>query len=380
MGVVNLFADMTYEGGASINGPFLGSLGASAAAISIVAGLGEFLGYSIRSISGYISDKSGKHWLLTFLGYAINLLSVPALALAPNWSVAAALVLTERIGRAIRKPTVESMLSYTTSELGKGWVYALNSALDETGATLGPLLIALVLLMKGNFRTAYAVLLASAILALVSLTVARVSFPTPSDLERGRTASATGFTASYWLYMLAGSLFAAGLMSFEFISYHLSSSNIVTGYWIPLVLALSTGMGVLASLFLGKLYDRSGMRIVIGAVVVSSLFSPLVFLGGFSVALVGMLLWGIGYATQDTLLKAVIAGVLPEGRRNLAFGLFYTAYGSGWLLGSIAVGLLYERSRMLLIVFSMASQLASLPAFLIARSQERPGNHGHRVP
>ncbi|HEY5084890.1 MAG TPA: hypothetical protein VII48_10230, partial [Rhizomicrobium sp.] len=41
MGVVNLFADITYEGGGSINGPFLGTLGASAALISIVAGLGE---------------------------------------------------------------------------------------------------------------------------------------------------------------------------------------------------------------------------------------------------------------------------------------------------------------------------------------------------
>jgi MFS family permease len=370
MGAVNLFADMTYEGGSSINGPFLGSLGASAAAISIVAGLGEFLGYSIRSVSGYVSDRTGRYWLLTFIGYAINLLSVPALALTAHWQVAAALVMTERIGRAIRKPTVESMLSYTTGELGKGWVYALNSALDETGATLGPLLIALVLLMKGDFRTGYALLLVSAILALASLTVARVNFPVPKDLEKGRTASAAGFAGSYWFYMLAGSLFAAGLMSFEFISYHLSHSNVVTGHWIPLFLTLSTAVGVVMSLVLGKLYDRIGMPTVIAAVVLSSLFSPFVFLGGFSVALGGMLLWGLGYATQDTLLKAVIAGVLPEGKRNLAFGLFYVGYGVGWLIGSIAAGLLYEKSRFVLIVFSLSVQLASVPAFIIGRWKE----------
>src|SRR5829696_3341939 len=129
MGIVNLFGDVTYEGGASINGPFLGSLGASAAAISIIAGAGEFLGYSLRSVSGY----------------AINTLAVPAMALAGSWQLAGALVLAERIGRAIRKPTVEAMLSYSTGRHGKGWVYALNTALDETGATLGPLLIALVL-------------------------------------------------------------------------------------------------------------------------------------------------------------------------------------------------------------------------------------------
>ena len=145
IGIVNLFGDVTYEGGASINGQFLGSLGASAAAISIIAGAGEFLGYSLRSVSGYIADKTGKYWPITLVGYAINTLAVPAMALAGGWHMAAALVLLERTGRAIRKPTVEAMLSYATGKQGKGWVYGLNTALDETGATLGPLLIALAL-------------------------------------------------------------------------------------------------------------------------------------------------------------------------------------------------------------------------------------------
>jgi len=158
MGIVNLFADTTYEGGGSINGPFLGSLGASAAAISFIAGLGEFLGYSLRSVSGYIADKTGKHWPVTFLGYSINLLAVPAMALANTWQAAAALILAERIGRAIRKPTVEAMLSYSTDKVGRGWVYGVNTALDETGATIGPLLVALVLFYKGSYHTAYALL------------------------------------------------------------------------------------------------------------------------------------------------------------------------------------------------------------------------------
>jgi hypothetical protein len=132
MGIVNLFADLTYEGGASINGPFLGKLGASAAAVGIIAGVGEFLGYALRLVSGRVADRQGRLWLITFVGYTINLLAVPALALANHWIVAAALVLAERIGRAIRKPTVEAMLSYSSEQLGKGWAFALNTALDET--------------------------------------------------------------------------------------------------------------------------------------------------------------------------------------------------------------------------------------------------------
>src|SRR5881394_760886 len=211
MGIVNLFADTTYEGGASINGPFLGSLGAKAAAISIIAGTGEFLGYSLRAVSGYIADRTGRYWLVTIVGYAINALAVPAMALAESWQVAALFLVLERVGRAIRKPTVEAMLSYSTGKLGRGWVYGLNTALDETGATVGPLVLALVLFLKGDFRTGYALLLISSLLALGALVVARVIFPVPAHLEEGgeHTAAAKGFTRSYWLYMAAAGCFGA---------------------------------------------------------------------------------------------------------------------------------------------------------------------------
>jgi MFS-type transporter involved in bile tolerance (Atg22 family) len=147
MGVVNLFGDVTYEGGGSINGPFMAALGASAAIVSITAGIGEFLGYALRPFAGYVADRTGRYWLITFIGYAINLVAVPTMALAGSWQFAAAFVLAERIGRAIRKPTVDAMLSYTTGELGRGWVYGLNTALDEIGATVGPLVIAVFLVM-----------------------------------------------------------------------------------------------------------------------------------------------------------------------------------------------------------------------------------------
>jgi MFS family permease len=367
MGVVNLFADVTYEGASSINGPFLSKLGAGAGAISIIAGVGEFFGYGLRLPAGYVSDRTGRYWVVTFVGYVINLLSVPALALVDSWPAAAALMIAERVGRALRKPTVEAMLSYTTGTLGRGWVYALNSALDETGATIGPLAIAFVLFRHGNYRTGYTLLLIPALLALVSVAAARIQFPLPSRLEEGRTAPEKGFSRAFWLYMVGAASFAAGLMSFELISFHMASTRTVTGYWIPVFLAISTAGGVVASLVLGKLYDRVGLPIVLLAIVLSAGFAPLVFEGGFWMALVGLLLWGIGYATQDTLFKAVVASVLPEGKRNFAFGLFYAGYGVGWLAGSVAVGLLYDRSRIGLIVFSVAAQLAAVPILAIAR-------------
>jgi predicted MFS family arabinose efflux permease len=181
--------------------------------------------------------------------------------------------------------------------------------------------------------------------------------------------------------MAAASLFAAGLLSFELVAYHFTKAGPFSPRWVPMVLAFSTAGGVVANLVLGRLFDRIGLPVVLTAVVLASGFSPLAFFGGVVPALLGMLLWGIGYATQDTLFKAIIAGLLPEGRRSLAFGLFYTGYGTGWLVGAVAAGLLYEKSRLALVVFAVVIQLLSLPVFLAAaRAQKNAGGDGRNAP
>jgi hypothetical protein len=321
-------------------------------------------------VAGYIADRTGKYWPISFAGYAINLLAVPAMALAGSWQIAASLILMERVGRAIRKPTVEAMLSYTTGKYGKGWVFAVNTALDETGATIGPLAVAAVLFFKGSYQTAYALLLVSSVLALASLVAARIGFPVPAKLEQGQTASERKFTSAYWLYMVASGFFAAGLMSYELISYYLTKTGVISNNWMPVTLAFATGCGVIANLVLGRLYDSRGLPVVLAAVALSALFTPLVFLGTVPAALIAMPLWGIGYAVQDTLFKAIVADVLPEHKRGLAFGLFYTGYGCGWLVGSTATGLLYEHSHTGLVAFAVIAQLASLPIYLLAHRKQ----------
>lgn len=130
------------------------------------------------------------------------------------------------------------MLSYTTHRYGRGWIYAVNTALDETGATIGPLLVALVLLRGGDYRTAYTLLLISSALALMALAVARINFPLPSRLEEGETAPARGLTRGFWLYMAGGTCFAAGLLSYELIAYHMASTKVVSEHAIPVLLGL----------------------------------------------------------------------------------------------------------------------------------------------
>src|SRR3989339_1784934 len=172
VGVVSLFSDMTYEGARSISGPFLGELQASALVVGVVAGLGEFLGFALLLASGYLADRLGRYWLITFAGYALNLLAVPLLALAGSGEIAAALLLLERIGKAVRTPSRDAMLSHAAGAVGRGWGFGFHEAMDQLGATTGPLIVAAVLYYRGGDRGGFAVLLLPAVLGLGGIAMA----------------------------------------------------------------------------------------------------------------------------------------------------------------------------------------------------------------
>src|SRR5437016_4476987 len=368
IGIVNFFADLTYEGARGIVGPFLGSLGASAAIVGFVAGFGELLGYGLRSFSGYFADKSHRHWAFAFVGYSINMLAVPALALAGQWPLASGLVVAERVGRGIRKPTVEAMLSYAGKSIGAGWVFGLNEALDQAGATVGPLLVALILYLNGGFRTGFGVLLVPALLCLAILVAARLLHPRPHELEEGtgHTFATTNLTRAYWIYLAAGSLIAAGFADFALIGFHFHKTTSVPANLIPVFYAVAMASSALASIPLGRLFDRFGANISVLAFIISAAAAPFVFLGSSGFALIGMIFWGIGMSAQGSLFQAMLTGVIPPEKRSTAFGLFDTGYGIAWFLGSATMGLLYEKSILALVLFSVVLQLAALPLLFIA--------------
>lgn len=376
IGVVNFFADLTYEGARSIVGPFLGYLGATAPIVGFVAGLGEMVGYALRSVSGYFADKGHRYWTFAFVGYAINMLAVPALALAGNWPLASALVVAERTGRAIRKPSMESMLSHAGQSIGQGWVFGLNEALDQTGATLGPLVVAWVLYRHGGYRHAFAVLLISALLCLTVLFVAWFLHPDPHELgmESAPAPASKTFSKAYWLYVAAGALIAAGFADFSLIAFHFQKTGTVSQGLVPVFYAVAMATGALSSLLFGKLLDKVGMPILLLAFGLPAFFAPLVFLYGIRLEFFGMLLWGLGMGAQDSCLKAVLSGLIPSERRSTAFGVFDTGFGIAWFLGSAVMGLLYSQSIAALVVFSVVSQLLSLPLLVVAGGKQRPAS------
>lgn len=374
MGVVSLFGDMTYEGMRAIAGQFLLTLGATAATVGFVAGFGELAGYGLRSVFGYWADKTHHYWGFIFVGFTVQLLAVPALALAGNWPLAAALMVAERTGRAIRRPSVQAMLSHAGSQIGTGWAFGLHEALDQTGATLGPLITALILYLHGGYHHAFAVLLITAILSLASLVVARIFYPRPHELEERSPVAlqAKGFSRVYWLYAIAGMCVAAGFADFSLIAFHFQRTRVVPQSLIPVFYSVAMVTGAITPLIFGKLLDKMGLAILLLAFLLGALFAPCVFLGGFSLALVGIILWGLGLGAQDSLLKAVLSAVIPKEKRSTGFGVFDTAFGVAWFAGSAAMGLLYDKSILAVVIFSVALQLAALPFFVLAKGRRRP--------
>jgi predicted MFS family arabinose efflux permease len=374
LGVVSLFADATYEGARSITGPFLAALGASGAAVGFVAGFGELLGYGLRLVSGWISDRTRQYWAITIAGYLLNLLAVPLLALAGRWDAAAALMIAERVGKALRNPPRDAMLSHATSTIGRGWGFGLHEAMDQTGAVAGPLIVAAVLHLRNSFHIAFAVLAIPALLALAVLFLSRFLYPHPQDLEAAPPRIETaGFPHLFWIYMAAVAFVAAGYADFPLIAYHFQKRAVVPETWIPLFYAVAMGVDAAAALFFGRLFDRRGLPVLALVSLLSAFFAPLVFLGGFKSALAGMALWGAGMGAQESIMRAAVAGMVSPSRRGAAFGIFNAGYGLVWFLGSAAMGLLYDRSLPALIAFSVLTQLASIPLFLrTARAAERP--------
>jgi predicted MFS family arabinose efflux permease len=374
IGIVNLFADMTYEGARSISGPFLESLGASALAVGVIAGGGELLGYVLRSIAGYVADKTQKYWMVIIAGYVINMLAVPALALAGNWPLAAALMIAERTGRGIRKPATDAMLSYAGKSIGRGWVFGLNEGLDQAGATFGPLIVALVLFEHEGYHVGFGVLLLPALLCLATLIFARFWYPEPHKLEEGTELLETkGFPKAFWIYVAAGALIAAGFADFSLISFHFKKVGNVSDTEVALFYAAAMGAGAITNLVFGRLFDRLGFSIAAVAFLAGAMFAPFVFVGQFWLVLTGMILWGIGMGAQNSLLKAMLSSVIPAAKRSTGFGLFYTAFGVAWFIGSTAMGFLYDRSLVSLIILSVICQLAALPILLWANAEAANG-------
>lgn len=361
-GAVSLFADVTYEGARSITGPFLELLGAGAAVVGFVIGLGELIGYGLRLFTGWWADRTGHYWWFIIAGYSVNLLAVPLIGFAETWQVAAALIITERLGKAIRTPARDAVLSQATSVTGHGKGFGIHEAMDQIGAVLGPLIISGVFFWDGSYTVGFAVLFIPALLSLGVLAAARITYPNPRQFERQQeTNQDASHSRSFVFYLIGITFIALGFADFPLLAYHFKFTNLLSDQWIPLAYALAMGVDAAAGLGLGILFDRWKRPILVAGVLVTAAFAPLAFLGSQPVAIAGVVVWGIGMGMIESVLRASVAQLVPSRQRGWAYGLFNGIFGFAWFAGSALAGILYEVNIKGMVLFLVAVQLLALP-------------------
>ncbi len=379
LGLVSALGDITYETGRSVSGPYLAFLGASAATIGIVSGLGEFLGYALRLVSGYLAERTRTYWLATFLGYGL-ILAIPFLAFTNRWEWAAVCILLERIGKAIRSPARDTILSHATAQVGRGWGFALHEALDQTGAVIGPLIFTVAFAQRHSYQDGFKILWIPALLTLVILGAARLRVPAPEKLEanpgsqaQAAAAAKKSFPPTFWVYALFTFLGVAGFANFQVISYHLVNQSIVPEAQIPVLYAVAMAVDVVVALAVGKAYDRIGLK---SLVIIPLMTLPLPFLAfshQYILAVAAAVLWGGIMAVHETVMRAAIADLVPIERRASAYGIFNTMYGAAWFVSGAVLGLLYDVSLTGLLLYVVVVEIAALLVFSRLRNLSLTG-------
>jgi MFS family permease len=367
LGVVSLFADMTYEGAYSILGPFLKDLGATALEVGLISGFGEMLAASLRYFSGRFADRSRAYWAIVYVGYGVNVLAIPLLAFAGSWKIAALLVVAERTGKALRGPARDVLLSDATKEVGHGFGFGIHSAMDQTGAVIGPLLMVWMVAKMHAFGPAFLPLGIPAVLTLVALTFAQRAHPSkgepPATPPRDQKLPPV-----FWVYVAAAGMLACGFVDFPLLAFHYQNTGLVKPQVIPLLYAGAMGLTGATALVFGRLFDRFGVVMVVVGTLISLLTLPLGFLGtSLTTAALAAACWAIGLGAQDAVLRAGIAQVVSMNKRGSAFGAFNGVYGVMWFLGSATMGLLYSHSLVSLVVFGVVCQIIAGVVFMTLR-------------
>lgn len=381
MGIVSLFSDMTHEGARSILGEYLNLTGASAATIGFVSGIGELCGYSLRLLSGYVADKTKKYWTLIIAGYMMQVLAIPLLAFVPEngWLVACGLVVMERVGKAIKKPAKNTLVSFAASEVGTGKGFAYQEFLDQLGAFLGPVILFVISFVKGTnelfstYRLCFLVLGIPAFITIILVIASKIKYPNPEIFEQEMDEN-TEFKIerSFVIYMIAICFYAFGFADFTMITLHAAKTAAFPEVSLSLLYALAMAVDAVAALFFGWLFDKIGLKAMVFATVCSAFFACFVFLTDNSVfIIIGIVLWGIGMGAEDSIMKASISKIVPKNMRSTGYGIFETGYGIAWFLGSWCLGALYDFNPICLAVVSVVTQLCAICFYILCIKARR---------
>ena len=375
-GIVSLLGDIIYEGTRGVVGPYLKILGGNALIVGFVFGLGEFFGYLLRLFFGYFSDKTKAYWFFIFIGYGM-LAFIPLLSVANIWQIAGAFIITERIGKAIRSPARDTVISSFKKRVGSGFAFGLHEFFDQIGALIGPLIFAFAFLNRDVVIDDYKKTFTFMWIPFIFLIIVLI-FAYGRKVEKEKEEKIDEkLPKIFWLYIIFTFLTTFGFINFAISGYHFKTKNIFYDYQIPLVYALAMGIDGGIAMFIGKAYDRmnkkgDGLKLLL-IIPLLTLLSSITILSSYKYLIIlGIAFWGIVMGAHETIMKAGISDITSLRRRGTAYGLFNFSYGIALFFGGSMAGYLYEYSiNVLLIILILIQIFAIFFFFAINRQIEK---------
>ncbi|MEW6088315.1 MAG: MFS transporter [bacterium] len=392
-GIISLFGDIIYEGARSVYGPFAKIIGMDIVLLGFITGMAEFLGYFIRFISGYLSDKTKAYWIFTIAGYGM-IISIPLLSMASVWQTVAILIICERLGKAVRSPAKDTILSSIVGPVGTGWGFALHEAMDQTGAIIGPLIFTGIFLAGtgavktiSDYQMGFRLLWIPFIIVMIAVLLAFLKAPDPGKFEaKFDLQNPPGkLSKIFWLYAIFTFVTTLGFVSFVILGYHFKDKGIISDAQIPVFYSIAMGLDAVAALIIGRIYDRlkekynnerAGTKILF-IIPLFTLFIPFFgFMKNILFITIAVVLWGIVMGTHETIMKSTIADLTHFKKRGLGYGIFNMVYGLAVFFGSLLMGLLYKIHITLIIILVINVEIAALVIYfvLLKEAKEREAN------
>ncbi len=390
LGIISLLGDIIYEGARGVNGQYLQILGANAATVGFIVGLGELLGYIVRLVSGFLADKTKSYWLFAIFGYGL-LISIPLVSLTGIWQAAAVLIILERIGKGIRTPARDTIASHASKQIGSGYAFGIAEVIDQIGAVIGPLIFSFMLFgvatgqnLIVKYQQGYRLTWIPYVLLLGMLWFAYTGFKNSEELETANIRKKDGdekLPRVFWFYALFVFITGIGFVNFALVGFHLKKCGILNDAYIPLLYAGAMGaVDAVAGLVVGKLYDRlnkhqenqkNGLVLLLAVPLSAALVPVFIFSNTLAFVMVGTILFGFGMGLQEVIMKAAVADMTSIDRRSTAYGIFNLCLGLAFFAGGALAGRLYDYSRTSLIVFLTAVELTAVPVFFVMMKNRR---------
>lgn len=359
-GIISLLGDMVYESARSANSQYFNIIGVTATQIGLAFGIGEFLGYFLRLIAGVLSDKSGKHWFFIFIGYGA-LAVVPIMGFTMNWNILVVLVLMERIGKSLRNPAKDTILSgVAENQVGTGFAFGLQEALDQIGAFSGPLIFAFVFYITGKngitqYQSGYKLLIIPYVVLMLFVFFAYIKIKRNNLIPALKTREyrSERLKPIFWIYLGFTFFTTIGFVNFALIGFHLKSNGLISDGNITLLYAGAMAIDALTAIIIGKTYDKmkvksgnktGGLIVLLSIPFITVLLPFLTLTNSIVLIIAGMTIFGIVMGAHETIMRSAIADITPFYKRGTSFGVFNAGYGLALLAGAALMGWLYDKN------------------------------------